>query len=624
MIEDRSWTEIDLDNFEYNLKQLTQFLPDNVSFMQIVKADAYGHGAFEIASHAIKNGAKYLGVANVEEGGLLRYQGITTPILVLSPSLVSEIPKLLEHKLTPTVSSYQFAEALNDATTDEINIHLNIDTGMGRSGFSMTDISNLETFPKTYDKLKIEGIFSHYASSENDTEFSWQQTEIFKRFLNKLSYKPKYIHIANSAAVITAKNDFCNLVRIGLLSYGIYCNEKIKKLVNLKPVMTFKTKIGQIKFAQAGDSIGYNRTFIASKDTKFAILPVGYADGYDYLLSNCGKVLVKDKICNIIGKVSMDMPAIDISEIENIAVGDEAILIGADRNEIRAENIVANYSGSAYELLCQIGRRAKRYYRNHGKIIASSPLLRRDFVSTDFSDSKLNSIIEAAMQERLQSKQVANIIYSEVLKKYFIEHDNDIHYRKNFNHTIYLEESEKFSEYYQVRTELSFNKKLRNDYITVACATTENKLEKYFMRNDVEYRWLLDENFALNEEYFRVCKVKINNLELEHKLLNNDNCIEIRCSHPDLKNLIGEEVDFSISTKTYYPKKAKQLSVYLIEMTKGVEIKLVHHGILQNVEAVPIFSGRCKFPKISSNKDSISISSEKEWVFPTSGVVFVL
>ena len=635
MQTERSWTEINLSNFENNLNELKKFISPNVAFMQIVKADAYGHGAYEIAKQAIQCGASFLGVANVQEGMLLRYQGIDIPILILSPSMENEINLIIENNLIPAVSSFEFAQKLAQKNPSKIKVHINIDTGMGRSGISYSRAIEEIKRIQEIENLEIEGIFSHFSSAENDEEYTNMQSEKFNKILSQFDFKPEYIHIANSSGIVTSQNDYANLVRLGLLSYGVYTDNSLKKKINLKPVMTFKSRITQIKTAQKDESIGYNRTYITKHSMKYAILPVGYADGYDFMLSNKGKVLVKGALCDVIGKVSMDMIAVDITELEDISMGDEVVLLGDEHDSIRAESLTSLYSGSSYEILCQIGRRAKRYYKENGKIIASSPLLRRDFVSTDYSDDKLNTIIETAIEQRLQSKEISNLIYSDVLKRFFVEHDKDISYRRNFVHTIEFKASTSSpfirgnkrglkNSYYLTNTTLTFSKQLQNDYFYIACTKNEKLLEKYFLRNDVEYRWLLDNNFDLDANLFDVTSVKVNNIELYHEMKISEGCLEIRCYHPQLKNLIGKEVEFSISTQTYYPKDSHQVSVYLIELTQGAKITFIFGDVLQNVEAVPIFSGRSKFPQISSDGKSITISSKKdEWVFPTSGVVFV-
>ncbi|MCD4819420.1 MAG: alanine racemase [Candidatus Cloacimonetes bacterium] len=622
---DRSWTEINLKNFSDNLQALKSFLPANSGFIQIVKADAYGHGAFEISKKAIELGAAFLGVANIQEAILLRYQNIQIPILILSPSLESEIQSIIDYDIIPSVSSIKFIQELDNIAQKidkKIKIHINIDTGMGRSGFDYKSALKNILKIKMMKNTKIDGIFSHFAASENDFDFSKIQQQRFQQIIDQLDFQPSYVHISNSSGVVNINDDFTNLARFGLLSYGVYASEEQRKKIKLKPVMDFKTRISQIKSASKGDSIGYNRTFIAQADLKYAILPVGYADGYDFLLSNKGCVLLNDSICKVIGKISMDITAIDISYISNVKIGDEVILLGNGNEKISAENVASLYNGSAYEILCQIGRRAKRYFKENGNIISTSPLLRREFVSLDYSDKKLNNIIESAIRQRLQSNEIATIVYENVLKHLFIEKDRDIHYRENFFHSIKFHDFDE--NYYLVETTLSFNKKLLADYFIVACAQNEEVLETYFMRKDVEYRWLLDDNLMMNKNYFEVISVKINDIELEHKTSILKSCIEIRCHSERLQELISSKVTYSISTKTFYSKKSHQMTVFLTEMTKDVQINFDFGNIINNVEAVPIFSGKMKYPEIEYLNGMVKVSSQKnEWIFPNSGVVFV-
>lgn len=635
---ERSRVEIDLDNFAHNISQLKKFLPPQTGFMQIVKADAYGHGAYEIAAKSIKLGACFLGVANLEEGILLRYQAINTPILILSPCFADEIENIIEYGLIPAVSSYQFAERLDKlANGKKIKVHIDIDTGMGRTGIHYKEaLTEIQAIRKL-NNLEIEGIFSHYSSSESDIEFTDLQNRRFYDIIDSLDFPVKYIHIANSAGVITDNRRLkntrhsgrkANLVRLGLLSYGIYPNESYYKLINLKPVMSFKSNICRIKTAHKGDSVGYNRTFIAERETKYGIIPVGYADGYDYLLSNKGYVKIAEKLCPVIGKVSMDMISVDITDTPDIKTGDEVTLVNG--GDLKAEKITGLYNGLPYELMSQIGRRAKRYYRENGKIIATAPLARRDFVSHDFTDKKLNLIIESAISQRLQSKEIANMLYSEVLRRFFSDKDRNIHYRKNFRHSVVfkLPQADEKEDFFEVETTLSFTKVLQQNYFYVACANQMEDLEHYFRRRDVEYRWLLDSNFSLSLDYFRVAGVTINNLVLNLSadivtVNNGHNSLEIKCSHPQLEELVGEEVDFSISTKTYYPRKSVQLPIYITELTKGIEINFHYPDIIEDVEVVTIFSGQTKYSLIHKKKNQVqAISARDEWVFPNSGIVF--
>ncbi|PKN73196.1 MAG: alanine racemase [Candidatus Cloacimonetes bacterium HGW-Cloacimonetes-3] len=626
---ERSWVEINLSAFSHNLKYLKSLLLPNQSFLMIVKADAYGHGASEISRVAIESGAVYLGVANPEEGKLLRIQNCHAPILVLSPSLTTEIESIITHNLTPSVSDYEFALALNKLAKEHqkvVNIHLKVDTGMHRSGVCEKDFISLYNAVAKLTNLNIEGVFSHFAASENDTAFSTEQEESFFRLINKLPVPPKYIHIDNSNAVVSGFGKKSNLVRLGILAYGV--NTSLHDLP-IEPVMTFKASLSQVKAMKQGDTIGYNRSWIAPTDGKYGIIPIGYADGYDYLLSNCGTVIISttskepcERLCKVIGRISMDMITIDLSDVPDAAIGDVVTLVGAKEPSLRAESLVANYGGNPYELLCQIGRRAKRHYYSGAKLLHSSPLSRRDFVPDDFNDSKLNLIIESAIAQRLQSVEIGELIYREILRSFFYNKDKDIHYRYNFHHEITFEES-LHAGYYRANTTLCFDKILQNDYFIVACAASDEVLQRYIKRSDVEYRWLMDDAFELNSESFEVSSVMLDGIKLKTEVSCKDDCLEIKCSHPDLKQLVGKMAHFSINTQTVYPKASHQLSVFITELTRGVFIAFRYPAEMTKVECVPVFSGQDKFPLIVHSEGFIELSSKpEEWIFPISGIVF--
>ena len=571
--------------------------------MQIVKADAYGHGAYQISKKAIESGAEMLGIANADEGKLLRYKQINIPILILSPSLDSEIGVILDYDLTPTITNLEFAEKLDDQAQAAgliRKVHINIDSGMGRSGIIPAEAHSLLKKISLLKNLEIEGIFSHYAASENDPAFTEEQSCIFQQFLEEIEQRPKFVHIANSSAVVNFQDSYTNLVRLGLLTYGVYSDNSLLDKIDLKPVMTFKSYVAQTKTAQPGESIGYNRTFVCKKRTKYAVVPVGYADGYDYLLSNRGKVVIRDQICPLIGKVSMDMITVDVTKVENIQLLDEVILLGAEQKEVNADSLTGLYNGSSYELLCQVGRRAKRYYREYGKFTASSPLLRRDFVSYDFPEQELNVIIENAIEQRLQNKEIAATIYNDFLERFIAEKDLNIHYRKDFQHHVSFRKCDipDLDDYYSVETTLSYVKILQQEHFYIACAQNEAALEKYFQKGNVEYRWLLDGSIDLNGDNFEITEVKVNELELNCSSKLENDCLEIRCSHSRLAELINQQVTFSISTRTYYPKEYQQLTVYISEMTRGVEISFDYHDLFSEVDAITVFSARNKFPQM--------------------------
>lgn len=623
-IKDRSWVEIHLDAYCANIEALKSFMAQGQSFMQIVKADAYGHGAFEIAEQALELGAALLGVANCEEGKLLRLQGITAPILVLSPSLDTEIDELIEYELRPTISALDFASTLNTRLNElgkQLHYHLKLDTGMHRSGFSESD---LESFLKELPSLKhlvLEGVLSHFAASENNPQFSREQEEIFRRLLLKFNPQPKFVHIANSSALVSELASSGNLVRLGILSYGIYTDQGQRTKITLKPVMQFRSRVSLVKDIKKGDTCGYNRLWTAEQDTRYAIIPVGYADGYDYLLGNQAVVSIGDQLFPVIGKISMDMLTIDIGN-STVQVGDEVCLLGGSTPNTHVENLVASYNGSSYELLCQVGRRARRYFYLYGKLCSSAPLSRRDFVPADFSDAKLNSIIEAAVLQRLDSSEIGSIVYREMLSNLFFDKDREIHYRKDFRHSIKLIDGN-LPEHFEVETELSYRKVLDSDYFLVACAQSETALQAYLQRKDVEYRWLMDDKFEINPQSFVVSSIKVNDLTLNTEAQQERGCLELRCSHPDLGLLLGKEVVFVINTRTIYPRKSHQMSIFITELTKGVALSFSYPSHWTDVECIPIFSGQNRYPRIHRSGNSVELCTKsEEWIFPLSGVVY--
>ena len=376
--DNRTWLEIDLSNYKHNIRELKKIYPSGCGFMQIVKADAYGHGALQIAQKAIEEKAEFLGVANLNEGIYLRKNNIKIPILSLSPSFYFEIDDILHYNLIPSISDYEFAQKFSKKLKNQkYPIHINVDTGMGRSGFYYSEaFENIEKIAKL-PNLIIEGIYSHLAcAEEKDNIYNQNQENKLKTLLEKIKIPLKYVHIANSAGCINLKGNFTNLVRIGLMSFGIYASKEFENIINLKPVMRVKTKIVQIKNASKGDFIGYNCTYKASKDMQYAILPIGYADGYNYLLANKGFVLVNDVICPVIGKISMDLTAVDISKTK-AKIGDVVIILG---DKIKIEELVKEYNGSFYEFACHIGKRATKYFFDEGKIISTYSPLNRNIV----------------------------------------------------------------------------------------------------------------------------------------------------------------------------------------------------------------------------------------------------
>jgi len=629
MNNERSWIEINLSHFEYNLAQISRFLKPDQYILQIIKADAYGHGAYQIAQQALRNGATMLGVANADEALLIRYNNIYAPILILSPSLESEIDNIVKHDLIPTINDLVFAQKLNKMAQKSeklIKIHLNIDTGMNRSGIRADEALTFSHELSHLSNLIIDGIFTHFAESESNYEFTNQQYKLFCSILDSLlthipKLNPSYLHCSNSCAVINYNYERMNLVRIGILSFGIYPHQSLKEKITLRPVMKFLTKISQLKTAKQDEFISYNLTYQAKQNLKYAILPIGYADGYNYLLSNKGFVLYKDKLLAILGKVTMDMIIVDVTTLANPQIAEEVILFGEDA--LRIEDLTQLYSGSPYELATQTGKRAKRYYHYNNEVLATEPRLRREFYSPDYSANKLSLIIKNALKTRINSSELSQVLFSEIITDFINESDNNISYRTSFEHHIKFSNSSDYPDFYLVDTELSYTKTLNMQDFIIACASDAQTLDNYFKNPQVEYRWLLTSELTLNTNSFFIKEVSVNNIPATISLLNKANVLEYHCANLSYLNLIGSKCDFIIKTKTLYPKDSHQLSVFISEPTKGVKISFEFPENIKKIDPVTLFSGESKYPTITQKNRIISVESERDkWILPNSGVIF--
>lgn len=372
------WAEINLNNLIYNIDQIKK-KSGNSEIIGVVKANAYGHGAVEISKVLLNHGINRLAVANIVEAIELRENEIKAPIILLGISEDYAIDALLEYDVEPTISTYEFAMNLNNkakALNKTVNIHIAMDSGMGRIGFrkndkGLEDIINISKL----SNLKIESIFSHFSTADSkDKSYSLRQLEIYNTFLDKLQEAGVYINkknLSNSAAIIDLPESHYDYVRPGIIQYGYYPSDEVdKNHFDIKHVLTWKTKIIHIKEVEENEYIGYGQTFKTSRKTVVATLPVGYADGYSRGLSNKGKVIINGQLAPIIGNVCMDQFMVDITEIENVHLGNEVILLGSDGNvKFDADDIAKLTNTISYEVLCLIGRRAPRIYIKDYKTI---------------------------------------------------------------------------------------------------------------------------------------------------------------------------------------------------------------------------------------------------------------
>ncbi|MFC1709215.1 alanine racemase [Candidatus Omnitrophota bacterium] len=363
-----TWAQVNLSSLEYNLKQIKRLVGKKTKILAVIKADAYGHGAIRVAQRLQSCGVKYFGVATVQEAIELRQNKIDSSVLVLSTVTPSELPIVIKYKIIPTIADAKTAVSFNKRLKElnrRIPVHIKIDTGMGRLGVWHQDAVSFVKRLWELDNLMLEGIYSHFPSADDDQKFTNSQIVSFKKLIDDLERNNIFIplkHMANSMAVMRYRPSYLNLVRPGLMIYGLYSDVKAKKLVKLRPVMSFKTRIIYLKEVGADRSISYNRTFITKKKTKIATLPVGYADGYNRLLSNRAQVLIKGRRCPVVGRVCMDHIMIDITRV-NARLGDEVVLMGKQNNsKISAEEISELCFTISYEVVCWISKRVPRIY----------------------------------------------------------------------------------------------------------------------------------------------------------------------------------------------------------------------------------------------------------------------
>ena len=355
-----TWVEINLDAIANNVKNIKELIGEKKELMAVVKGNAYGHDILEASLVFLKNGASRLAVARLEEGILLRKTGITVPILVLGLTLKQQAELLVSYSITPTVSEYDMIEKLSESGFKQdkiVIVHLKVDTGMGRIGIFPNHILNFIKKVKALKNVEIEGILTHFSvADEKDKSYTEKQ---FGKFIEVLTFLEKeeiripIKHVGNSATLLDLPHMWLDLVRPGISVYGLYPSREVQKTVKLIPAHSFKTRIVFLKELPAGEYIGYGRTYITrQKRTVVASLPVGYADGYNRLLSNQGEVLVRGRRFPVIGRVCMDQTMIDVTNLPQVEIGDEVVLWGRqEQEEIKIEEIADKIKTINYEVI---------------------------------------------------------------------------------------------------------------------------------------------------------------------------------------------------------------------------------------------------------------------------------
>lgn len=372
----RFYAKIELDNIGKNVSGVRNKISPETMIMAVIKADAYGHGAVQVASY-LENKIDWFGVSNVDEALELRSSGTKKNILVLGAIMQGDYEAIVSNDITATIFDYERASKLSEEAIKQnktAKVHIKIDTGMSRIGFPANEESaNIILSISKLPNITVEGMFSHLAMADSaDKSSAYTQKSSFDSFTNLLESKGlniKIKHLYNSAGIMEMDNVY-DMVRMGIMLYGYYPSDEMDVNYKLYPALELISHVSHVKQVKKGTGISYGHTFIAERDMKIATVPVGYADGYPRCLSNKGQVLINGHRCNILGRICMDQFMIDVTDLEEVTVGDKVILVGNSGSETITVEDIANDSYSFnYEFICGISRRVPRVYYDNGKLI---------------------------------------------------------------------------------------------------------------------------------------------------------------------------------------------------------------------------------------------------------------
>lgn len=351
--------EVNLDNFKYNIEQIKKFLKPETVLMPVIKAD--GYGTYINKRLDIINNFDIVAVAIVDEGVELRKIGYKKDIFILNQPCITEIDKIIENDLSVGLCSNEFLEEAKKKNS-KLRVHIEIETGMGRTG---VDLENLDSFIekiKENSNIKVEGVYTHLSSADEDFEYTRIQLEKFEKGVEKVkeNFDIKYVHSLASNGIINFKEYQHNLVRPGIIMYGYESGNGIKEEINLKPVATLKSKITFLKEVEENTSISYGRRYITKRKSKIATVPIGYADGLRRVLSNVGEVIINNQKAPIVGSICMDSFMVDVTDLENVNIGDDVYIW--DNKNITLEEIAKKCDTINYEILSTIGKRVPRKF----------------------------------------------------------------------------------------------------------------------------------------------------------------------------------------------------------------------------------------------------------------------
>lgn len=380
----RTWAEISLNAIEHNYNVIRNKVADDTKVCCVIKADGYGHGAVELSQVYEKLGADFFAVSNIDEGIEIRKSGSKLPIVILGYTPVSETENLAEYDISQAVFSLEYAKELSEKCVEEdciCKMHIKVDSGMSRIGFmcqefprdeySIEEICEACCLPN----LEVEGLFTHFCVSDEDAEgreFTNKQYENFihvRDSLKKRGVDISVVHCSNSGAIEDYPETCCDMVRAGIILYGLAPSSKLADRLDLVPAMTLKTVVAFVKEVQKGATISYGRTFTADRKMKIATVPIGYADGFIRQNAKDGYMMVNGKKAKIVGRICMDQTMLDVTDIEDVKTGDEVVVFGTGENgEPTADSLAENTGTINYETVCLVGKRVPRIYIKDGKI----------------------------------------------------------------------------------------------------------------------------------------------------------------------------------------------------------------------------------------------------------------
>ena len=361
---------VDRAAIKSNYFELKKNIAKDVEMLAVVKANAYGHGAVEVAKTLEHAGCNFFAVAMCEEGVELREAGVKSAVIILGGIYPNQIRDVIEYDLTPVIFDIETAriiDTLAGKTGKRIKVHIKIDTGMGRLGLLSYQVSPFFKTMKGLANLEVDGILSHFAEAdEEDKEFSTEQLNLFLKIIkavHDIGFNPRLIHIANSAAIVKHADSHFNLVRPGIMLYGAYPAGHMIEKIDLKPALRLVTQIVHVKQAPKGFPVSYGRKYITKKDSVIAAIPIGYGDGYPRSLSNKGEVLIRGQRAKVAGAICMDITMLDVTHIKGVEQGDEAVLIGKQGDDkITVDELAEKAGAISYEILCGITSRVPRVY----------------------------------------------------------------------------------------------------------------------------------------------------------------------------------------------------------------------------------------------------------------------